>query len=341
MKRSLVILFAALYCQFPVIADVIKPSENHPQRHVVVKGDTLWDISSMFLKDPWLWPSVWENNKQIANPHLIYPGDIIYITDGPNGPELHLSRGDATLKPKIRSSDNLNAIPFIPYSAIQQFLENVLVVDSSELDTMPYVLSSANEHVVNGAGDKVYVRGLDKPRLDEHYYLYHRGEAYIDPDSGKELGRELLFLGRAKVVRNGDPATVLITQSKREIMQQDYLVPVSSQAIQANYKTVPAPTDAAAKIIAVVDGVTQIGQYQIVVINRGISNGTASSQIYSVLKKGATIKDPMTRLPVTLPSEQAGYMMIFKAFEKVSYGLVLSATEAINIGDNVVSPLAN
>lgn len=336
-------MFAALYCQFPALADVIELNEHHPQRHVVVKGDTLWDISAMFLKDPWRWPDVWNINQHIANPHLIYPGDIIYLVQGPSGPELRVQRADgsANLGPRVRVTDNSKAVPVIPHSAIQQFLDTVMVVDSATLDELPYIVSSVNEHYVNGAGDKVYVRGMEKEDTNRQYNVFRRGKTYFDPDSGQPLGRELLYLGDATVVRGGDPATALITRSKREILQKDYLVPASNGDVKANYSIVPAPRDVDGQIIAVVDGVTQIGQYQTTVINRGASDGVRVSQIFSIQKAGDTIKDPVTRLPITLPTEQAGFMMVFKTFDKVSYGLVLSATEAINIGDGVISPLVN
>ena len=335
-------VFAALLAA-PALADEVVLNPNHPDRYVVVKGDTLWDISERFLRDPWLWPDVWDINPQIANPHLIYPGDIISLVYVDGKPQLRLERGGhptVKLSPTAREQRIDRAIPTIPIDAIKQFLTQPLVVEEGELDSAPYVVESADEHLVVGAGDRIYVRGITDTSQGR-YGVYHPGDKLIDPDSEEVLGLQAIYLGDASVQRLGDPATLAVDRSTREIGIGARLKPVSADEIHASFLPHPPASDTKGRLIAVHDGVSQIGRLQIVVVNRGKRENMEVGHVLRIQQAGQEVKDKVTDAPndkVRLPDEDAGLLMLFRVFDKVSYGLVMESTRPIHVLDYVTSP---
>jgi hypothetical protein len=322
-------------------ADQVALKDGHPDHYVVKKGDTLWDISSMFLNSPWLWPEIWYANPQVSNPHLIYPGDDLTLVYVDGKPQLRMQRGQRTVKlsPHARAESLDTAIPTIPLDAIDQFLSQPLVVGKDELSKAAYVVSSAGEHLVTGAGDRVYLRGIsDESAVGQN--LFRPGDTYVDPDSGEILGYEAIYLGEGKVSRSGDPATLQLTRTTREINIGDRALPATQESIQPYFAPHPASADMDGTIISVLDGVSQIGQYQVVVINRGTREGVDVGTVMSIEQSGALIRDQVVRSKelVKLPDEKAGLLMVFRTFEKVSYALVLKATQALHVGDKVRNP---
>lgn len=320
----------------------------HPDDYTVVKGDTLWDISARFLSKPWLWPEVWYANPQIKNPHLIYPGDVISLVYVDGQPQLRLRRGSAAggsggsdkLSPQVRVEPLDMAIPTIPIDAIQQFLNHSRVVSQKELDAAPYIVESADEHLITGAGDRIYVRRIASAE-QTRYNVYKQGKPYRDPDTGETLGVEALYVGDASLQRFGDPSTLLLTHTTREAVVDDRLLPVDVNEIQRNF--LPHAPSAAMKgrIIAVIDGVTQIGQHQVVVLNRGTREGMEVGHVLAIFQVGVTVSDKTSDKlsnSVTLPDERAGVLMVFQTFDRVSYALVMSASRAIHVLDRVSNP---
>ena len=339
IKKLFAMVFALLLAGQILATDVVL-NPNHPDRYVVVKGDTLWDISALFLRDPWLWPEIWYVNPQIANPHLIYPGDILTLVYVNGKPQLRLSRGDLKLSPRIRTEGLDNAIPTIPLDAIKQFLTRTIVVDEDELDSAPYVLQSADEHVISGAGDRIYVRGIDN-RDYAMFDVYEKGEAYIDPDTNEELGYAALYIGFGPIQRFGDPSTMLLTETTREVRAGHRLRPAESGDFPLYFQPHPTPPGTEGHIIAVIDGVTQIGQFNVVALDLGTRDGMEAGHVMRIFQKGDTIRDRISgkRLDkVKLPDEEAGMVMIFRTFEKVSFGLVMKATRAMHINDYARTP---
>ncbi len=261
---------------------------NHPERYVVVKGDTLWDISQRFLRDPWLWPEVWYVNPQIANPHLIYPGDAINLVYVNGHPQLRLERGGSNkLSPTVRELPLETAIPTIPIDAIRQFLTRSRIVSEDELDHAPYIVQSADEHLITGAGDRVYARGgLDRAR----YSVVRPGVEYRDPQTGESLGYEGIFVADSALQRHGDPATLLLTKSSREAVIGDRLLPVAEEEINQNFFPHAPPTPVHGRIIAVLDGVRQIGQFQVVVLNKGAREGMDAGTVLAVDQTGEDVR---------------------------------------------------
>ena len=349
----------------------IAVAPNFPERYVVVKGDTLWGISKRFLNDPWLWPSVWHINPGIRNPHLIYPGDVIvmyiidgkpYITlDGQAGvhPEGVASGGTTQkteripaevkpglkvvkLSPSSRVSGIHKAISTIPVSAIRAFLDRPRVVTEDELEEAPYIVSSYEEHLISGTGNKVYVRNLTNPIAG--YNIVRPGKEYVDPETGDVLGFEAIYLADARFIKSGknedEPATLLVTKALREVLNNDVLIPHEQR--EQMFQFTPRSPDSKVKgqIMSVFNGVSQIGQHMVVVLNRGEKDGLAPGHVLAVMQKGAEVNDSRKWFfsSVDLPDERAGIMMVFKTYQNLSYALIMEANRAMHVNDRFENP---
>ena len=356
MRKSYMhgLVLAALLVPASLPAATIELNPNHPVRYIVQKGDTLWDISARFLRDPWYWPEIWEVNPDIQNPHLIYPGDEIVLTYEGGKPVLRVRRdGRPTVKlsPAVRTlSGSEGAIATLPMGAIKEFLNRSRVVTESEFENAPYIVSLGEEHLVGGEGFKVYARGLDAG-ANARYGVFRRGKAYRNPDAEEEiLGYEALYVGDSVVERSGDPSTLLLTDTGREVLAGDRLFPLADEVVADKLVPNVPDTPVEGKIISVIDGVSQIGQYQVVVINLGDEDGVAPGDVMAVYQTGATIRDRFAKSPkvrsvanrnydlVTLPRERAGIVIVFRTFERVSYALVMKATRAMHVLDAVTNP---
>jgi hypothetical protein len=328
---------------------------DYPDRYVVVKGDTLWDIASRFLNDPWLWPQVWQINPKIRNPHLIYPGDVIvlYYVDGkpyltlegvagvvPPGVAPPKDIETVKLRPQIRYDSLEKAIDTIPRSAIGPFLYRPRVVTKEEIDNAPYIVSSYEEHLISGTGNRVYAKNVTNEQIAQ-YGVIRPGEVYRDPDTNEVLGYEVIRVAAARVVRVGDPTTLTLVHAKREVLNGDLLLPSEEGELDFTFFPQP-PRDAInGQIISVFDGVSLIGQYNVVVLNRGKRDGLVVGNVLAIYQAGKQVVDPQGKSStsrVTLPDERAGVLMVFRTYEKVSYALVMRATRAIHVNDRVTNP---
>jgi hypothetical protein len=307
-----------------------------PTTYVVQPGDTLWGIASRFLQDPWQWPEIWYVNNQIANPHRIYPGDILQLVyvDG----RATVQRA-IVLTPRIRELGSTDAIPTVPLDAIRDFLRGPRLVTEDELANAPYVLAFADERVVGGSGDLAYVRRLAAgPTAD--FAAVRRGDPYIDPDDGEQLGFEAIPVAELQTLQPGDPASMLIARAWREAKRGDFLLPLETGLPTTDFYP-HAPSHAVGgHIISVFDGVSQIGQYQIVTINRGSDQGLEVGHVLDILQSGAVVDDPMAGngATVKLPDQYAGDLLIFKTTPRLSYGLVMRVVRAAHVMDRVEAP---
>lgn len=343
-------LVALLLCS-PLFANQHALKDGHPESYVVQKGDTLWGISKRFLRDPWLWPEIWYNNPEITNPHLIYPGDRVSLVYVDGKPRLTVQSGDrvgetvrlspdAKLSPQVRVEPLSTAIPTIPLEAIRPFLTETQVVKDGELDKAPYIVSGSEERVMSSTVDKIYVRRLDgEPK--RNYSVVRQGDAFVDPDTKKVLGIEARHLGDARLLASGDPATLQVTASNREILAGDRLLPRNQEEFQGNFTPKAPSTQVEGKIIEVVDGVSQIGQFSVVALNRGREDGLTVGDVLAIYKAGETVRDTFSGKrgdTVRLPDERAGELIVFRTFDNMSFALVMEATRALNVMDAVRNP---
>jgi hypothetical protein len=320
---------------------------GHPETYVVQPGDTLWDIASMFLRDPWYWPEIWQINPQVANPHLIYPGDTLslaYLDDG--SPAIRLTRGPTEggpverLSPTVRTQPLEQAISTIPYETLRAFLSQPSVLDPKEVNQLPYIVAHP-QGLLGSAGHDTYVRGTDAPE-GTVFKIVHPGDALIDPDDGKVVGYQGLYVGMGRVRRSGDPATLYLTSTSREASIGDYLINEADIATANFFPRAPS-TDVDGRIMSVLDGVSIVGTFQVIVINRGARDGLEPGDVLSVYQTGALITDT-TRVTgfsdekVKLPDELAGTTMVFRTFDRMSYALVMEATREIRVLDAVRNP---
>jgi nucleoid-associated protein YgaU len=346
MRKSLLALLlvaAGGLVQSGLVQAAVQLKEGHPDRYTVVKGDTLWDISGKFLSQPWKWPELWHANPQIENPHLIYPGDTLSLVYIDGQPRLMLNRGESRgtikLSPKVRSTPMAEAIPTIPLEAINSFLLTNRIVDSAEeFEGKPYVVAGQAERVVSGAGDRIYARGSfegDQPI----YGIFRQGKVYTDPETKEFLGINADDIGSGEVVaEEGDIATLSLTRSTQEVRLGDRLFPTEERAINSIFMPSEPATEVEGVILDVPRGVARIGQFDVVTLNRGKIDGVNEGNVLAVYKTGETVRDRITGESVKIPDERSGLLMVFRSYEKLSYGLVLYATRDLALMDKVKNP---
>ncbi len=329
---------AALYADEPQLTD------NPPSKYYVKEGDNLWDISKLFLKNPWAWPEIWYINQQIPNPHLIYPGDeisLIYVDEKPRITVTKRQPGINTVKlsPQKRTSKITSTIPTIPLEKIESFLKSARVVDKDELGDAAYIVAADEGHLVMGDGDRMYAMG-DWSDPQNAYAIFRPGRAYIDPETQEILGYEARELGLAKYLSDEEEvATLQILRADLEIREYDKLLPTETTSVEANFYPKAPNEDIKGEIIRVFSGVKNIGQYDVVVINRGEREEVEVGDVFSILRAGAIVRDRQANnQKVKLPDEKAGLMMVFKTYDKVSLGLVLTAQSILRVGDRIERP---
>ncbi len=350
----------------PVNMQNIQLTADYPREYTVKKGDTLWDIASMFLKDPWYWPEIWQRNPQVANPHLIYPGDIltlIYVNGMPQITVARPAEGETVIRrestdssgkkvvrlsPAVHRKTLSEAIPSIPADAIRQFLTRPRVVSADIWEMAPYIVGSDDDHLVLGASNKVYVRGeLDKERI--RYSVFRKGNRLEDPDTGKLLGFEVIYAGQVRINSYGDPSSGVLLSTSREVLVGDRLLPTDKSAIDQQYFPRLPADEVDGKIISLFDAISSIAKYQIAVINRGDNHGLEVGHLLATYQAGGLARDRFLdrtsskrgdekKLEIMLPDERSGIMMLFKVFDEVSYGLVLKSTRSIRKKDRVDKP---
>ncbi|MFK7815438.1 MAG: LysM peptidoglycan-binding domain-containing protein [Gammaproteobacteria bacterium] len=314
-----------------------------PEQYTVVKGDTLWDLSNRFLVQPWYWPEIWYLNPQINNPHLIYPGDVISIFYVGGKPYLTVGDGPRVTKlsPKVRSSDLDDESYGIAIPAIQQFIIRPRVVSEETLDAAPYILSSIEERLAFGAGDRVYARGFNGEPQGQ-YTIFRKGEALYDPKSEELLGFEAIIVGDGEIIRSGDPATFDLTQTKREALRGDRLLPVDFGEIDTEFVPHAPPEGTHGHVISLYDAISQVGSFQVITVSLGERNGIEKGHVLDINQAGRVVADPFEKpgslIDVELPEESAGRALVFRTFEKVSYALIMEASRSIQEGDSATSP---
>ncbi|SFC62473.1 LysM peptidoglycan-binding domain-containing protein [Massilia yuzhufengensis] len=350
---------ALVACAFAAPASAAECSfrPNAPDQHVVVKGDTLWDISGHFLQNPWCWPQVWGmNREEIRNPHWIYPGQIIYF-DRSRG-RLSLTRpgsgGDGRgeppitkLSPQVRTESlERDAVQSIPAGMIEPYLTQPLVVENDELAGAPRIVASQEGRVYLGTGDRVYVTG--QLQGGKTFQVFRPGTVLKDPQTGKVLAREAAYLGSVTLDKEAAPGvdahTFRVTETRQEMGVNDLLIPMPPSPVRNYVPHAPAHT-IDARVMSIYAGVTYAGQSQVVTVNRGSIDGLDVGAVLQLYHLGKTVPDPASKgvlgfrkQQIKLPDEQYGSLFIFRVFKNVSYGLIMQVTAPVEVGDVARSP---
>lgn len=330
-------------------ADVLRLNPDAPDRYVVVKGDTLWDISGRFLSDPWRWPDIWFANEQIENPHLIYPGDVLALVwrDGQPGittirrgneASLNVQQGNLErLSPSIRVEPIESAIPAIRIEHIRGFLNGNLVLDAASLRDAAYIVAADESRSVLGQGDRIYARGNWTDAAGT-YEVFRDMGPIVDPQTKEVLGYEAHGLGEARYHRHQDQmASLDITVSRENIAVNDRVISLPATPLNTVFNPSPAPK-VDGEILKVNSGVRFIGQFDVILLNRGEREGLAPGNVVEIWRVGERVRDPQTNQWVQLPSEEAGLAMVFRTFDKLSYALMLEALTPMRVGDRFTEP---
>lgn len=347
-------------------ADVIRLQDKAPDRHVVVKGDTLWDISEKFLKDPWKWPEVWGFNKdQIKNPHLIYPGDVVLLTMEGGKPRLSLQEGIRTVKlsPSVRGEPIVfkeAGIPAIPLAAITPLLSKGGVGDPADLANAPMIMGSSDERVMFGPGDRVYASKSDSDIVD--WRVVRLGQALKNPDNPKEvLAYEMIHVAEAHTEKTGNPQMLRILRTEQEVLERDRLIPAwKSEPPQYMPHAPDKPVDA--KVVSALGGPINAGPWMTLVLNKGARDGLEEGHVLAIFRPGRSVADPKCIRAekiaflagggrghaedcvknendvAVLPETRNGLAFVYRVFNKVAYALVMKTVDPVSVGDMARNP---
>ncbi len=340
MRERILLGLALVCCLAPweARAQGVALNPQAPSQYTVQKGDTLWGISSVFLDEPWRWPEVWQANPQIANPHLIYPGDEIRVLYQDGQPRLQVqragepapgpgasgepsreiddsaatfdsgdrvARGPKTLKlsPRVRVEPLDSAIPTIPIDVIHPFLSRPGVMTEDEFERLPHIVATHREALLARPGEEFFVRGIQDDEF-ARYLVYRRGEMYVD-SSGEVLGLEALHVGDAVLEGSGDPSTLTLTNIEREVMVGDRLVPVLDEEIDRHFFPRPPDQPLTGEIISIIEGLDQVGIHDVVVLNLGTRDGVQAGTVMAIYQSGGEIVDTVgTRRPPGMTTEE-------------------------------------
>ena len=318
-----------------------------PDRHVVVKGDTLWDISGKVFKDPWKWQYIWGMNKDsIKDPHWIYPGDVIVLDRATGtlriGGSPAISTGSTSssgnvvkLSPKAREGHSAHdTIPSIPANVIGPFLSQPLVVEESTLKDAPTLIGAREGRVILGAHDTCFIKGLPSGKSNR-WQIYRPGKTFVDPDTKEVLGVEAIYLGDADVTDFADISTATITRSIQEINKGDRLVAPSGKVANAYLPRAPG-SKISTRVISIYGGVSQAGQNTVITLNKGSRDGLETGHVLALYHKGEVVKNEGKEH--TLPDERYGLVFVFRVFNKVSYALVMQTKLPVQLLDRAQTP---
>ena len=328
---------------------------NAPDSYTVKTRDTLWDISKMFLKSPWRWPELWGMNlEQIRNPHLIYPGQVLYLDKSNGRAKLRLGQpvGDQSgrLSPRVRSTDLAGGgIPSIPFHLIEPFLNEAVIFDSNELEAAPRIVASQEGRVMMSRGELAYVRG--ELANQREYRIFREPKPLLDPATRELLGYEASYVGTADYTRLGEnrtnaagkaeivPATFTVTSIRQEAGIGDRLAVVPPREL-TNYAPHAPQNPVAGQIASLYGDSLTAGQNQIVSLNRGSNDGIERGHVFALWRAGANVLDKTDpgRPTITLPDERHGMLFVFRVFKRMSYALILSVQEPVRVGDKFTQP---
>ncbi len=358
------VLFIIISLTLPALlwADELKLNQNAPKTYVVVKGDTLWDISGIFLKQPWLWPKLWRLNPEVNNPHLIYPGDVIRLVFDEQGRPM-LVKGKPELKwsPQVRTQlKDQSPISTIPLHIVAPYIKYDSMLTDEQMTDLPYVIGGEDGYKSNLDHFKVYVNG--DLAVGNSYAVYEKGDEIIDPETEEVLGRHIILVGAGKALRAGDqansePATLFLEGVKREVRANAIVLPVNEGQLYPSYFTMQAVDDSVrGSIIKSTSDVREFGKLEVVMINRGLAHAVKQGDVMSIKRTSPSIIETGSGPVYTkeaskwnrlggsdnsdyvMPEEPIGKMMVFRVYDQVSMALVLKTHKPLRLQDIVTAP---
>ena len=323
-----------------------------PNRYIVKKGDTLWDISGRYLDSPWRWKEIWATNKQIKNPNLIYPNDILILCviqgktligvdtgEGCAGVEKQLTGNVVSSTVSVTST--ANSIPPLPWSAIQHWLDKTVIVNPQDFNTTPYILASKKGNLITASGDKVYAKGVPLI-VGQRYGIYREGELYVEPKTQEVIGLEVTQVATGLVTStetNGVSSLQLTDSYDKEVREGDRVFVELNNSIPPVFYPAPATVSRGGMIVRVMDSISSAAKGSVVAINLGSTHGAKPGDVLTVYQKGALIRDTKDNdTPVRLPNEPSGMVMVFNTFDNISYAYVLDSELPLNVGDQLLPP---
>lgn len=323
-----------------------------PNRYTVKKGDTLWDISGRYLDSPWRWKEIWATNKQIKNPNLIYPNDILIlcVIQGKTLIGVDTGEGCAGVEKQVTGkvvastvaiTSTVNSIPAIPLSAIQHWLDKTTVVNPKDFNTTPYILASKNRNLITASGDKVYAKGVPLI-VGQRYGIYREGELYVEPKTQKVIGLEVTQVAAGLVTSStnkGITSLQLTDSYGKEVREGDRVFVEMNNSIAPVFYPEPATVNRGGMIVRVMDSISSAARGSVVAINLGSTQGAKPGDVLTVYQKGPLVRDTLDNdNQVRLPSEPSGMVMVFNSFDDISYAYVLSSELPLNVGDQLLPP---
>ncbi|MBU1424559.1 MAG: LysM peptidoglycan-binding domain-containing protein [Gammaproteobacteria bacterium] len=352
-----IISLICLLLPIAVYADELQLQENAPQRYVVVKGDTLWDISAMFFKDPWKWPQIWGYNKDtIADPHWIYPGNVVYLDPNthtlkvgepvpengevPSVTESNIASdsGVTKLEPRARVLKGRGeAIEMISLKDIGPFLARPLVVDDDELEGAPELVGTYEQRQLLGTDDVAYASNMTSDQ-GISWQVYRPGQTFKDPETGEMLGHEVIYLGDATVEKFDTITSLRITHAVLEIHKGDRFAQAVT-GFSANYLPHAPSKFISARVISIYGGVDQAGQNSVITLNKGHRDGLENGNVLALYQKGEVLRNPnIFKSNIILPDVRYGLVFVFRVFDKVSYALVMQTRLPVQLLDRASTP---
>ena len=361
MLKKIILSLSLMSCPLIALADQIKLNDDAPKTHVVVKGDTLWDISALFLEQPWLWPKLWRLNPEINNPHLIYPGDILKLVFDEIGEPMlvvELAKPSYKWSPKIRQEKKKDsAITLLPLEVIAPFIRYDHLFTEDELDALPYIIGSDEGYRMSIKDFKVYVNAdLD---VAQSYAIYDKGEELFDPETDDSLGFYVNLVGTGQVLKRGDiendvPSTMNIGSVKREIHAGNYVVPINEgQLLPAVFSMKAANKSLRGAIVKATSNGREFAKLEVVMINRGLDHDVTVGDVMAIKRTSPAVVDTgdgpayvaetstwnrITGGDYKMPTEKLGELMVFKVYQKASMALILHTEKPARINDLITAP---
>ncbi len=331
-------------------------SPNAPDSYTVKRGDTLWDISGLFLKRQWRWPELWGMNlQQIRNPHLIFPGQILYLDKSNGRARLRVGQpigdgGNSKLSPRVREGSLDDAITTVPVHLLEPFFNEAVIFNTSEeLLRAPRIVATQEGRVMLSRGETAYVRGETAGRQD--WRLFREPKPLRDPTTHEVLGFEAQFVGTGTLVREGlegtgadgkpvvIPSTMTISSLRQEAGVGDRLAPVPPREFSNIVPRAPKQ-EIAGQIVSIYGDALTAGQNQIVALNKGVNDGLERGHVLALWRDGAVTRDMTTdaKTVMKLPDERHGLLFVFRVFDRMSYALILNVQEPVKPGDRFTQP---